>query len=281
MVGRSKWRKKSLLEWVRAAPPTDVTQRHNAQMARVNRAFWQMPVAWLMRQFRHRRHRPRRLNHAARTLLLLGWMAVTVGLTTVGLSVEWAATIFFLGPIAVDVAPMLVRWMSNIPRQKRSGIDWSVVAMASSVAVVGFFAALWWPWSLPTAAPKAPPLPLAVSASKAPFSCRVTSVHDGDTLRCADGTRVRLHAVAAREIDETCSAGHPCPTASAATARFELVKLAENRTLECHRTGQSYNRVTAICDNDEGVEINCAMVRSGTALIWDRFHRQQPICRAG
>ncbi|HBV11721.1 MAG TPA: nuclease [Brevundimonas sp.] len=152
--------------------------------------------------------------------------------------------------------------------------------MASTVAIVVFFTALWWPWSLPTAAPQAQPLPLAASASEASFSCRVVSVHDGDTLRCANGTRVRLHAVAAREIDETCSEGHPCPMASAAAARLELMKLAGNRTLDCRRTGRSYNRVTAICDNDEGVEINCAMVRSGTTLIWDRFHQQQPICRA-
>ncbi len=209
-------------------------------------------------------------------------MAATVGLTKEGLPDEWAMGIFFLGPMVVVVAPTLMRWMrSSAPRQPaRKGIDWSVVDMASAVAIVGFFAALWWPWSLPTSAPKAQPTPLAATASTEPtFSCRVVSVHDGDTLRCEDGTRVRLHAVAAREIDETCSTGHPCPTATAATARLELVKLAENRTLDCRRIGQSYNRVTAICDNDEGVEVNCAMVRSGTTLVWDRFNRQHPICR--
>ena len=239
-----------------------------------------------MRRYRHRRSRPRRLNHSTRTLLLLGWLAVTVGLTKVGLPDEWAVAIFFLGPIVVVAAPTLMRWMmsSRTARQPtRAGVDWSVVAMASTVAIVGFFAVLWWPWSLPTSAPQAQTLPLTATASstKPTFSCRVTSVHDGDTLRCADGTRVRLHAVAAREIDETCSAGHPCPTASAAAARIELVKLAANRNLDCRRTGRSYNRVTAICDNDEGIEINCAMVRSGTTLIWDRFHRQQPICARG
>ncbi|MBK1970941.1 nuclease [Brevundimonas diminuta] len=214
---------------------------------------------------------------------MLGWMAATVGLTKDGLPDEWAMGIFFLGPMVVVVAPTLMRWMrSSTSRQRaRKDIDWSVVAMASSAAVVGFFAVLWWPWSLPTAAPQAQQLPLVASASEASFSCRVTNVHDGDTLRCSDGTRLRLHAVAAREIDETCSEGHPCPTASAAAARLELVKLAENRTLACHRTGKSYNRVTAICDNDEGVEINCAMVRSGTTLVWDRFHQQQPICARG
>lgn len=155
--------------------------------------------------------------------------------------------------------------------------------MASAVAIAGFFAVLWWPWSSLAPAPQARPASLNAPApisTEPTFSCRVVSVHDGDTLRCSDGTRVRLHAVAAREIDETCSEGHPCPTASAASAMMALVRLAENRTLNCRRTGRSYNRVTAICDNDEGVEINCAMVKSGTTLVWERFHHQQPICRA-
>lgn len=216
--------------------------------------------------------------------MLVCWLAVTFGLTKVGLPDEWAVAIFFLGPIVVVVAATLMRWMRSrtLRQPARKGIDWSVVTLASGVAIVGFFATLWWPWPLPTAEPKAQPLPVATSAAlETSFSCRVVSVHDGDTLRCSDGTRVRLHAVAAREIDETCSVGHPCPAASASAARIALVKLAENRTLDCRRTGRSYNRVTAICDNDEGIEINCAMVRSGTTLIWDRFNQQQPICRNG
>ena len=36
--------------------------------------------------------------------------------------------------------------------------------------------------------------------------------------------------------------------------------------------------MTAICDNAAGVEINCAMVESGVALVWPKFNRQQPIC---
>lgn len=58
-----------------------------------------------------------------------------------------------------------------------------------------------------------------------------------------------------------------------------LTRLAGSR-ITCMRTGQSYQRVTAICHNSSGVEINCAMVESGVALIWDRFNRQQPICRS-
>ena len=110
------------------------------------------------------------------------------------------------------------------------------------------------------------------------FTCQVSSVTDGDTLRCGDGTRVRLHAIAARERDETCSPGHPCPDASAASATAKLEELAGGETLACRSTGTSYDRVTAICNNASGVEINCAMVRSGTAVVWERFNREAPIC---
>lgn len=110
------------------------------------------------------------------------------------------------------------------------------------------------------------------------FVCDVSSITDGDTLRCRDGTRIRLHAISARETDETCSPGHPCPGASAAAATAELTRLAAGRQLNCERVGRSYNRVTAICADESGLEINCAMVRSGTALLWDRFNAQRAIC---
>lgn len=111
------------------------------------------------------------------------------------------------------------------------------------------------------------------------LTCVVAAIIDGDTLRCLDGTRIRLHAVAARERDGSCSPGHPCPSASAQAATTELRRLAGGRTLRCHSTGNSYGRITAICWTREGTEINCAMVRSGVALIWDRFNRESPLCR--
>lgn len=124
--------------------------------------------------------------------------------------------------------------------------------------------------------------PLQASAQdNGQFACEVSSITDGDTLRCADGTRVRLHAVAARERDESCSSGHPCPSASGAAATAVLRQLAAGQGLQCVRTGVSYNRVTAICRNEVGVEINCAMVQSGTAVIWPRYNAERPICQSG
>lgn len=108
--------------------------------------------------------------------------------------------------------------------------------------------------------------------------CRVAYVHDGDSLRCQDGARIRLHAIAAREKDETCSSGHPCPVASGAAATQALKRLAEGRELTCRSIGRSYDRLTAVCWTPEGVEVNCAMIRSGTAVIWPRYNRQTPIC---
>ena len=67
--------------------------------------------------------------------------------------------------------------------------------------------------------------------------------------------------------------------ASAGAATKELRRLAAGRTLSCHPTGRSYNRSTAICWTPSGEEVNCAMVRSGTALIWTRFDREHPLCR--
>lgn len=158
----------------------------------------------------------------------------------------------------------------NTKRRTRFG------ALVVSVMLFCFLTALYWPQSglrvaefLPAAQPDRPS-----------FTCDVVRVNDGDTLRCADGVRVRLHAVAAREIDETCSPGHPCPEASAIAAREVLMRLAANRTITCTPIGTSYDRVTAICRNDRGVEINCAMIESGTTVVWDRFNREAPICRS-
>lgn len=182
-------------------------------------------------------------------------------------------------------------------RRRRRRPNFAVIVLATMLAA--FALAFWWP-ELTTKSPsevwaavaeparashrQIEPTVGRLSAIPSPavsdrhFSCRVST--DGDTLRCADGERVRLHAVAARETDETCSAGHPCPSASGASAKSELRRLVQGGTLSCQAIGQSYRRVTAICRTSAGVEVNCAMVRSGTAVIWDRFNREAPICRA-
>ncbi len=152
--------------------------------------------------------------------------------------------------------------------------------MVAATAMIAFAVTLAWPFGSDLGTEIVSTAALQTVPSRATLSCPVASITDGDTLRCRDGTRIRLHAVAARETDETCSPGHPCPDATAAAATRELRRLAAGRNLQCEPTGRSYDRITAICWTPQGVEINCAMVRSGTTLVWARFDRQAPLCRA-
>lgn len=157
--------------------------------------------------------------------------------------------------------------------------------------VVGVFATVMlWPSSprMFTPAPAAasdyvPPTMTRLDATQqgagAMFICTVTSVYDGDgPIHCREGQSIRLHAIAAREMDETCRKGHPCPDATGAAAKRELQSLALGHVLACEQTGTSYNRVTAVCWTEQKLELNCAMVRSGNAVIWDRYNREHRIC---
>jgi endonuclease YncB( thermonuclease family) len=104
-------------------------------------------------------------------------------------------------------------------------------------------------------------------------------VHDGDgPIYCAEGPKIRLQALAAREADESCRPGHACPAASGAAATAALRKLALGKVLRREATGTSYSRVTAWCRTNEGVELNCAMVRGGTVAYWRRYDPEGTMC---
>lgn len=162
-------------------------------------------------------------------------------------------------------------------KRKRQFATAKIYALAALLFAGTFFAVFFWP-DIKERLAVITPSPLAPPQLASSFECRVSSITDGDTLRCSDGTRVRLHAVAARESDETCRPGHPCPSASGAAATAMLVTLASGQTLQCEQTGTTYNRVAAICRNEANTEINCAMIKSGTAVIWPRYNAEHSIC---
>lgn len=154
--------------------------------------------------------------------------------------------------------------------QKRAMPTWQTYGFAGLLIIAAFCIVFFWPTNAPSQETR--------NASANRFSCAVKSITDGDTLRCEDGNRIRLHAVAAREKDESCSPGHPCPSASGAAATAKLTELAAGQTLQCEQVGTSYNRITAVCWNEANTEINCAMVQSGTAVVWPKFNEQRRIC---
>jgi endonuclease YncB( thermonuclease family) len=140
-------------------------------------------------------------------------------------------------------------------------------------------------------------IPLLLAALVIPagqsFACTPTKVYDGDgPVWCTEGPRLRLAGIAAREMDGTCRSNQPCPDASAIAARNALVRLlgtplAVKRrhvvirpaaTLRCVSNGSGgHGRTGAWCYGPQG-DISCAMVRSGTALVWKQYwkgHRCQ------
>jgi endonuclease YncB( thermonuclease family) len=129
-------------------------------------------------------------------------------------------------------------------------------------------------------APPPPPPPIV-------FPCEAALVWDGDGITCADGRKVRLSGINAREIDgDHCRKGHPCPAAPAPIARAQLVELLGGKRgvikrrkgehivvrmqLRCELTGASYDRVTAFCTTAKGSDLSCAMLASGTVAKWHR-----------
>ena len=110
-----------------------------------------------------------------------------------------------------------------------------------------------------------------LTASMADFSCEVAHINDGDTFHCADGTRVRLSGVAARESDGTCRPRHPCPAASAEAAKAAIYNLASGQVLMCRAVGETYGRVAAFCRREDGIDLSCAMMESGTVEKWWRY----------
>jgi endonuclease YncB( thermonuclease family) len=134
-----------------------------------------------------------------------------------------------------------------------------------------------------TAAGAAVVVPASLAPKAAPaggFSCTVTGVHDGDgPIYCAEGVKIRLTAIAARELDESCNAGHPCPAASGSSASAALDRLTRGQVLRCEATGMSYSRVTAWCWRSDGIELNCAMVQEGMAAPWRRHDPDGRLCR--
>lgn len=121
------------------------------------------------------------------------------------------------------------------------------------------------------------------------FVCTPLRVWDGDgPIWCAEGPRIRLSGIAAREIDGTCRTNQPCPAANAVQARDALVQLVGERVgrsreghvmvrgpaMRCRSEGDGVgDRTAAWCVSPKGGDLSCAMVRGGWALKWQRYWR--------
>jgi endonuclease YncB( thermonuclease family) len=135
----------------------------------------------------------------------------------------------------------------------------------------------------------------AVIAAGLMFVCTPVAVWDGDgPIWCAEGPRVRIAGIAAREMDGSCRPHQPCPRATAAEARDALVRLLGGARGEFHadpRAKASHvrvagpamtclsdgvargNRTAAWCRLPDGRDLSCALLATGTVKKWKVFWR--------
>lgn len=136
---------------------------------------------------------------------------------------------------------------------------------------------------------------IAAIAAGLAFACTPVAVWDGDgPIWCAEGPRVRLAGIAAREHDGSCRRGQPCPTASAERSRDRLVQLlgapigttrdghvtVVGPALACKSLGPDvHGRTVAWCRSADAGDLSCALVKDKVALRWRRYSGEQ-VCRS-
>lgn len=156
---------------------------------------------------------------------------------------------------------------------------WMKFLTKFAIALVG------WNFLRPGDAPSATPI---VHPGKT-FQCTPTLVWDGDgPVFCAEGPKLRIAGVAAREMDGTCRPNQPCPSVGAIDARDRLVKIlggargstsdghvvVRSATMTCRSDGSAGgSRTAAWCTSPMFGDLSCAVVAAGGALRWPRFWR--------
>lgn len=129
-----------------------------------------------------------------------------------------------------------------------------------------------------------------IVAAGATFTCTPVAVFDGDgPVWCAEGPKVRIAGVAAREIDGTCKPNQPCPPVDAIDARDRLVRLfggpkgqlgtghvsVRAAPMTCISEGSAGgSRTAAWCRSPAFGDLSCAVVRAGGAIRWPRYWRE-------
>jgi endonuclease YncB( thermonuclease family) len=122
------------------------------------------------------------------------------------------------------------------------------------------------------------------------FQCTPTAVWDGDgPVWCAEGPKIRIAGVAAREMDGSCRTNQPCPAVGAIDARDRLVRIlggprgmlshghirVRSATMTCRSEGTAGGtRTAAWCTSPAFGDLNCAVVRAGGVLRWPRYWRE-------
>jgi len=88
---------------------------------------------------------------------------------------------------------------------------------------------------------------------------------DGDTIRIGP-QRIRLSAIDAPELSQTCRSGRGATTLCGRDARDALARLVRNGVRCVVESHDRYGRGVATCTNTAGDDIGRAMIREGWAV---------------
>ena len=145
----------------------------------------------------------------------------------------------------------MARWA---PRQRaRPGARFNTRSLIVAVLLagsIGFYIYKHW---------HAPTLTTIIGSSR---------VIDGDTIDIWS-TRIRLEAIDAPELDQTCDDSDGRPWSCGSVAARELRRHVNGHELKCEPSRyDQFKRVLAICFRPDGSDVNAWMVRQGWALAF-------------
>lgn len=102
--------------------------------------------------------------------------------------------------------------------------------------------------------------------------CLAAMAIDGDSLKCADGVRIRVQAIEANEMRGGCHLP-VCPAMSARDAREWMQRQVGGKDLRYEPVGRSHRRITAWVRLPDGRDLSCAAIQAGAAVRWEIFDR--------
>jgi endonuclease YncB( thermonuclease family) len=106
---------------------------------------------------------------------------------------------------------------------------------------------------------------LSGTAEARSFSCAVSNVTDGDTLRCGE-RRVRLYGIDAPELPGHCRPGRRCTPGDPYASTANLRRLVGAGALQCEQKDiDAYGRTVARC-SAAGQDLSCGQVEGGFAV---------------
>ena len=101
--------------------------------------------------------------------------------------------------------------------------------------------------------------------------CMAAMAVDGDTIRCADGIRIRVAGIEANELHKPGCHLPICPTMPGQVAKARMHAILGQQNVTYITNGRSYRRVTASVQLPDGRDLACEAIRLGLAVRWDRY----------